>query len=143
MKARGRRQMSPQSPLDSPYLKKAFLRLPKVYQQYGTEMRSASELMERGSKNYALIWWHLERAHILSQASAWRHFGVHLSMLGLAIVSKNFREIIGQIPRLLLSTPSSFLGFAPLGNTGRSNVSMFKPMRLPRDFENLIRNTTS
>lgn len=129
----------PLSPLDQPWVKKRFLNLPQVYQQFGTEMRSASELMEQGAKKQPMVWWHLERAHILSQASAWRHFAVHFSMFGAAIACRDFREVVAQIPRLILAIPSSLLGSDPIGNTGRANVGMFTKMNVPRDFEKLFK----
>jgi hypothetical protein len=49
-------------------------------------------------------------------------FGIHI---------KNRREIIGQIPRLLIGGVKSFVGHIPVGNTGGANVAPLKPMTIP------------
>ncbi|MNT47969.1 hypothetical protein D3C72_1847260 [compost metagenome] len=56
--------------------------------------------------------------------------------LGLAV--QNFREALGQIPRLILAAPGSALGRAPLGNTGRSAVGIFTPMPIPDDLRRIL-----
>jgi hypothetical protein len=52
-------------------------------------------------------------------------------MLGAAISERDWREALGQIPRLLLALPASWTRRYPRGNTGRANVSMFAAMPLP------------
>lgn len=76
-------------------------------------------------------WFYLEEAHILSQPFAGWHLRVHLAMLLLAVRIYDWQEIWGQILRLILAAPGSILGRYPVGNTGRSNVSMFLPMAIP------------
>lgn len=98
--------------------------------------------MESSADNSAVVWRHLERAHILSQASAWRHFSVHFSMLALAISCRDVKEVCWQIPRLILAIPSSLFGLYPVGNTGRSNVGMFAKMPIPRDLEEVLASRT-
>jgi hypothetical protein len=77
-------------------------------------------------------WEILEEAHIISQPFAWMHSLVHWQMLLLAINQIDWLEVRGQLVRLFLAAPGSLLKRYPLGNTGRSNVSMFLPMPIPK-----------
>ena len=54
-------------------------------------------------------------------------------MLEFGIKTKNTKEIIGQIPRLLIGGIKSFVGNIPLGNTGGANVPPLQPMEIPED----------
>ena len=78
-------------------------------------------------------WRHLERAHILGQPYPIAHSFVHWKMLEFGIKTKNTKEIIGQIPRLLVGGVKSFVGNIPLGNTGGANVPPLQPMEIPED----------
>ena len=80
-----------------------------------------------------LAWALLVKAHILSQPYAVLHTQVHWAMLKLAIKTLNVNEIIGQTFRLVLAAPGSLSKKYPKGNTGRSNVSAFKEMKVPED----------
>lgn len=83
-------------------------------------------------------WSHLERAHVLSQAHAWQHVRVHLWMFAFAFRQRRMGEMIGQLPRIVLAAPGSWLGRAPLGNTGGADVGIFTPMPIPEDLQALL-----
>lgn len=85
-------------------------------------------------------WRALERAHILSQPYLALHLTNHWEMLTFAIFERDTREIIGQIVGLALAPLGSLTGRIPIGNTGRSNVSAFRPMPVPEDLRNVIEN---
>ena len=53
-------------------------------------------------RHFQQSWRHLERAHILGQPYPIAHSFVHWKMLEFGIKTKNTKEIIGQIPRLLV-----------------------------------------
>ncbi len=78
-------------------------------------------------------WFHLERAHILGQAYPCQHSYVHWKMLLFGIHIKSAKEIIGQLPRLLVGGVKSFVGKIPVGNTGGSNVPPLRPMEIPTE----------
>jgi hypothetical protein len=80
-------------------------------------------------------WRALERAHVLSQAFAGPHTRVHWAMFCFAYRRRDVREMLGQVPRILLAAPGSLLGLAPLANTGGSNVGIFSPMPIPEDLQ--------
>jgi hypothetical protein len=93
--------------------------------------------------DFARAWRDLERAHILSQAYAREHVRVHAQMFTFAWRRGDFRELLGQVPRLLLAAPGSWTRRAPRGNTGGANVGIFTPMEIPHDLESLLRGEES
>jgi hypothetical protein len=68
---------------------------------------------------------------------------VHWKMLEFGIKTKNTKEIIGQIPRLLIGGVKSFVGNIPLGNTGGANVPPLQPMEIPEDLLIIIQTHTN
>lgn len=82
-------------------------------------------------------WHYLERAHIISQTKLPLHVHSHFEMLKFAVALRDGQEVAGQILRIILAPLGSALGRIPIGNTGRSNVSPFKPMPMPSDLINL------
>jgi hypothetical protein len=90
------------------------------------------------NKNFTASWYHLERAHILGQPYLYHHTLVHWKMLLFGIKLKNRREIVGQIPRLLVGGVKSFIGEIPVGNTGGANVPPLKSMKIPADLKFII-----
>ena len=97
--------------------------------------------MEFDKKQYQVSWRHLERAHILAQPYPYEHTAVHWMMLCFGLKLKNFKEVMGQIPRLLLGGVKSFVGTVPTGNTGGANVPPLQPMEIPEDLLAIINNT--
>ncbi len=83
-------------------------------------------------------WFHLERAHIIGQSFPFEHSYAHWLMLKFGFYIKNRREILGQIPRLLVGGVKSFVGKIPLGNTGGANIPPLRPMPLPADIQQLF-----
>jgi hypothetical protein len=88
-------------------------------------------------------WYHLERAHILGQPYPIEHTRVHWKMLLFGIRMKNIKEIIGQLPRLLVGGVKSFVGKIPVGNTGGANVPGLLEMNIPADLKEIINNNIS
>ncbi len=83
---------------------------------------------------------HLERAHILGQASTIEHTRVHLSMLKVGWRRRDWREVLGQLFRIIGASTKTPLGIYPTGNRGGANVSPFKPMPIPDDLQEIIRD---
>lgn len=90
------------------------------------------------AKNLSDAWIFLERAHILGQFHWKEHLLIHFKMLNLALKTFNWREIIGQLPRLLLAAPGSLFRSAPRGNVGTSRVGIFVPMPIPEDLIQIL-----
>ncbi len=104
------------------------------YQKELNDARNAS-----AQQYYQVSWRHLERAHILGQPYPYEHSAVHWKMLCFGIKLKNFKEVMGQIPRLLVGGVKSFVGKIPVGNTGGANVPPLLPMEIPEDLAEIIR----
>ena len=83
-------------------------------------------------------WAHLERAHIIGQSYPLPHTYAHWLMLKFGLRIKNSREIIGQLPRLLVGGVKSFVGKIPVGNTGGANVPPLKTMPVPEDIQKIF-----
>lgn len=109
---------------------------PKLQRYFQLEIYKAT-LAEK-DKNWEQCYEHLSRAHIIGQKSIKAHFVSHWLMFKVGFKSRNFKEIIGQIPRMLAAIIFSKL-WVPEGNTGRANVSAFKPMPIPKDLTNLLK----
>lgn len=88
--------------------------------------------------NLSLAWSHLERAHIIAQKYPYEHTYVHFKMLLFGFRTKNFKEIIGQIPRLIFGGIKSFVGTAPIGNPGGANVPPLKKFPIAEDLRHII-----
>lgn len=104
---------------------------------YQHELTCYVKNLEAGELQTA--WRHLERAHILGQPWAAEHTAVHWLMLKFGFRIKNSREILGQIPRLLVGGVKSFVGKIPVGNTGGANVPPLKAMEVPEDIKEMMR----
>lgn len=85
-------------------------------------------------------WHHLERAHIVAQPDLVQHWLSHWRMLRFALRQRDWRESGGQVFRLALVPLGSLTGRLPAGNTGRANVSAFRPMPLPNDLAGFHRS---
>lgn len=94
---------------------------------------------EFGQPDLSKAWRHLERAHVLGQPWAVEHTKVHWIMLGFGFKIKNWHEIAGQIPRLLVGGVKSFVGKIPVGNTGGADVPPLRPMEIPEDLDLLLK----
>ena len=94
---------------------------------------------EFANGNLQVAWQHLERAHILGQSWPKEHTHVHWIMLMFGIKVKNMREILGQIPRLLIGGVKSFVGNIPIGNTGGANVPPLRVMEIADDLKEIMK----
>ncbi len=103
---------------------------------YKKELDTYLENWRNGQINSA--WAHLERAHILGQAYPAEHTAVHWKMLVFGFRIKSGKEVIGQLPRLLVGGVKSFIGKIPVGNTGGSNVPPLLPMAIPADLKSIL-----
>jgi hypothetical protein len=102
------------------------------------DLREAREAERRG--DVADAWRSLERAHILSQPSAWLHTRTHAAMLRMAIRERDGREVVGQLLRLAVAALGSALGRFPAGNIGRATVPATLPMPIPDDLQEVFRS---
>ncbi|MFP5406080.1 MAG: DUF3703 domain-containing protein [Gammaproteobacteria bacterium] len=83
---------------------------------------------------------HLERAHVLGQASTFQHVRVHFLMLRWAVRQRSAKEAVGQLMRIIGAATKTAAGWVPEGNTGGANVSPFRSMAIPPDVDAVIRS---
>ena len=86
---------------------------------------------------------HLERAHVLGQASTREHVRVHWRMLKWAWRHRDAREFFGQTFRIAGAATKTFVGFVPEGNTGGANVSPVRPMPIDPELAAIIEKAKS
>jgi hypothetical protein len=83
---------------------------------------------------------HLERAHVLGQASTAQHVRVHWEMFRWGWRQRRLRECGGQLLRIVGAATKTAIGLVPHGNTGGANISPFKRLPVPPDLEQVIRS---
>ena len=105
------------------------------------ELRAAAAMEARADQSRCFR--HLERAHVLGQASTVQHVRVHMHMLLWAIRHRVFREATGQVLRIVGAATKTAIGWVPTGNTGGSNISPFKPLPIPADLQQQLTNARS
>jgi hypothetical protein len=88
--------------------------------------------------NQEALWELLCAAHIAGQHFFGLHIQTHCAMLSLAWQHRDWREGIGQLVRVALVPIGHVFQRLPLGNSGRSNISAFKPMDVPPHLAHLI-----
>ena len=91
-----------------------------------------------GEKNLQKAWRHLERAHILGQSYPYEHSYAHWKMLLFGCKIKSGKEILGQLPRLLVGGVKSFVGLIPLGNPGGANVHPLQAFPIDKDLKDIF-----
>jgi Protein of unknown function (DUF3703) len=102
---------------------------------YVDEVRMARQALQRRDLETCFL--HLERAHVLAQRLTGRHTYIHWLMLVAGMRRRDFREVLGQVPRMVASVLFSRL-WVPRGNSGRARVSAFTPMPVPDDLRHLV-----
>jgi hypothetical protein len=90
------------------------------------------------SGDLSKAWNHLERAHIIGQKYPYAHSYVHWKMLQFGFKIKSAKEVIGQIPRLVVGGVKSFVGKVPVGNPGGTNVPPMKPFPIINDLQEIF-----
>lgn len=107
----------------------------KLREAICSEMDKAIHFYETNELDFAF--YHLERAHILGQSYIIPHTKSHWWMLKIGFRQRNFREMLGQVTRIIASIVFSKI-WVPLGNTGGANVNPLKPMPIPDDLKNFL-----
>lgn len=94
--------------------------------------------IELNKNNFSNAWLHLEKAHIIGQRYPLSHTFVHWEMLKFGFRIKDGKEIIGQIPRLLIGGVKSFVGIIPIGNPGGANVPPLSAFPIDQDITDIF-----
>ena len=112
----------------------------KLIPFYQKELETVKDNL--GMDNLQMAWHHIERAHIIGQKYPYEHTFIHWKMLQFGIKIKSTKEVLGQIPRLLVGGVKSFVGHIPVGNTGGANVPPLKPMEIPKDIQKILNSNS-
>ena len=81
---------------------------------------------------------HLERAHVIGQAYVGLHAKAHWLMFTLELRRRRPGAAFGQAVRIVLGVIGSAVGVVPVGNTGGTDISMFKRLPIPSDLRNIV-----
>lgn len=83
----------------------------------------------------------LKRAHVLGQLVVWPHTYTHWLMLLLEWRRRRFGAVVGQLIRMLLGVIGSAVGKVPTGNTGDSDISMFRKLPVLPELQQMMDGT--
>lgn len=100
---------------------------PALKEAFDHEMAGARRHYHAGRLDQAFR--HLEIAHVLGQRHVVPHIRSHWLMLKIGWRRRSSVEVIGQAARIFLGALGSAVGVVPTGNTGGTNIGMFR--RLP------------
>lgn len=100
------------------------------------EIALAKALITRGALEASFP--HLERAHVIGQAFVVPHATSHWLMLGVELRRRRVVAAFGQAVRIVLGTLGSAVGVVPVGNTGGTDISMFKRMAIEPELQSII-----
>lgn len=101
-----------------------------------TEIAQAKTLIR--SDRYDEAMGHLERAHVLGQRFVAPHVLVHWLMFRVAVARREPAAAMGQLVRIALGAVGSAIGVVPIGNTGGSDVGMFRTMPISTDLASVM-----
>lgn len=94
---------------------------------FDNEIALAKEFIAKGRLEAGFA--HLERAHVIGQVFVVPHATSHWLMLRAELRKGRVMAVFGQVVRVVLGVPGSAAGVVPVGNTGGTDISMFK--RIP------------
>jgi hypothetical protein len=103
---------------------------------FDNEISLAKELIERGEFEEGFA--HIERAHVIGQAFILPHARSHWLMLKVEFRRRRPAAVLGQVVRIIFGALGSAVGIVPVGNTGGTNVSMFKRMPIAPELQKTI-----
>lgn len=100
------------------------------------EMAEAWRLYREGQLDQAFN--HLETAHVLGQRHVVPHVRTHWLMLKIGLRRRSAAEVFGQVVRIVLGALGSTVGVVPVGNTGGTDISMFKRLPIASDIAHIV-----
>jgi len=100
---------------------------------FADEIAAARTRMAAGELEAAMR--HLERAHVIGQLQVWPHVLSHWLMLKIEVRRGRPLAVCGQLVRIVLGALGSAVNVVPTGNTGGSDISMFKRLPVPPELQ--------
>lgn len=114
---------------------------PAIKQAFEFEMDTARRLVKAGDLETAFS--HLERAHVIGQQYVVPHVRSHWWMLRIGLKRHSMTEIWGQAIRIALGAFGSAVGIVPTGNTGGTDINIFRKLSIQPDIEKILRPDSS
>jgi hypothetical protein len=109
---------------------------PTLKSAFDAEIAQAMTLLAQGEIDAGFR--HLERAHVIGQAYVAPHIESHWLMLKVEVRRRRPVAAFGQVARIILGAIGSSVGVVPIGNTGGSDISMFKRMPIEPELQEII-----
>ena len=109
---------------------------PELKNAFDAEMAVAYRCYQKGRLDQAFK--HLETAHVLGQRYVVPHVQTHWLMLKIGLRRQSVGEVVGQATRIVLGALGSTVGVIPTGNTGGTNIGMFKRLPLNEGIRTLL-----
>jgi hypothetical protein len=109
----------------------------ELREAFKAEMTVAVALYQAEKFAEALL--HLETAHVLGQKYVGPHIATHYWMLKVGVKRRSLPEVVGQTIRIVLGAAGSAVGIVPVGNTGGTNIGMFKRLPIDPGIRHLLR----
>lgn len=103
---------------------------------FEAEMAAAYRLYRDGRLNDAFR--HLERAYVMGQRDVIPHVRSHWLMLRIGLARRSSAEVWGQAVRIVLGALGSAVNIVPVGNTGGTDINMFKRLPISLDIARII-----
>ena len=103
---------------------------------FSSEIAQAKRLIASGEVDEAFA--HLERAHVIGQAFVIPHVTSHWLMFRIEVKRRRLPAVLGQWIRIALGALGSAVGVVPTGNTGGTDISMFKRMPIAPELQQII-----
>lgn len=103
---------------------------------YSAEIAQAKQLIAAGDLDAGFA--HLERAHVIGQNYVMPHVKAHWLMLRVELRRARPVAVIGQVMRIVLGALGSAVGVVPVGNTGGTDISMFRRLPVDGDLQAVI-----
>lgn len=103
---------------------------------FDAEMFAAMQRYRKGQLDQAFK--HLEVAHVLGQRYVLPHVLSHWWMLKIGLKRRAPTEVVGQAVRIVLGAFGSAVGVVPTGNTGGTNISMFRRMPIAPEIKRYL-----
>lgn len=108
---------------------------------FTAELNQARRLLSKGDIEPGFR--HLERAHVIGQAHVIPHVITHWLMFKVEFRRRRPVAAFGQAMRIVLGALGSAVGVVPTGNTGGSDISMFKRMPIEPELQRIIDGRTT
>jgi hypothetical protein len=109
---------------------------PQQHAAFAAAIAAARTCLAQGALDAAQTY--LERAHVLGQAHVWPHVLSHWLMLRVALRRAQWAAVLGQAVRIGLGAAGSAVGVVPTGNTGGSDIGMFRRLPVAPELQALI-----